>query len=422
MTASSSKSQKKRLDGKFILESYFLHHVGTKEQLSELKERARDEGKTAEEGIAAVLSTGDRFAAGALLYGIGRRFPPARLAAYLMLSHGTADIVLQALTGYTAVGLMGERVVKPWLDGKWPEFSDDFSWVSDGELLEDILLSESAMSAIPYRGIHSQQELEEATSAIYPVLEQVCGEAALCHPTAEFMPEEQAEWVNSHYPKGTSFSQSTSFIINPLLMSTDTEERLVHPVVSHELCHCLSSNEAATQLRGLEVDARLSASDENHRFGFFANLNYWAAVAALLKDIEVGVDAGLRELAESTVRGYWQHRGSDFKDIFEERADSLIAGEDTYPNWAYSLTPYKAFRQALAADADTIEAPQPTARPDRLSWINASVCMGMLMRKLSGDDEKERPLELSASLCLYREAREGYALAQEPLGKDGGQA
>ena len=133
------------------------------------------------------------------------------------------------------------------------------------------------------------------------------------------------------------------------------------------------------------------------------------------------MEPGLFELAESTIRGYWQYRGSEFEDLFGERADDLVKGENTYPWWSYCLAPYKAFRQALAGDADSIEAPQPTGRPDKVSWINASVCMGMLMRKLTGEDEEEKPLDLSASLCLYREAKEGYALAREEAGQDAGQ-
>ena len=44
-----------------------------------------------------------------------------------------------------------------------------------------------------------------------------------------------------------------------------------------------------------------------------------------------------------------------------------------------------------------------------------------ILRKLAGEDEEEKPLDLSASLCLYREAREGYALAQDGGGQDAGQ-
>ncbi len=392
------------LDADFILETYKLNHTGTYDELTELEERAKQEDKLEEHQIGTMLSVADTTAVGGILKLIGTKYKRFALAGNLLTMYGGINYMMKRRGKGTLIGATGERLNEE-LDKRWPAFTDDFAWTSDEELLEDLLFTKAEMDSHTYTGIHSQAELEAETALMYPILEDLVGSKAIPYPTARFMTEEESDAINENFPAGTSFSTGKAFRINHLLQSTDTEERVLHNVVAHELCHCASSNEAATQLRGMEVNARLPDSDSN-RYAFFAELNYWAALTAVIKDIHIGVSDELRDLAEETISTRWKLRGTPLKELFEDKVNE-IRGGDEYSTWAYRVVPYKAFKLAVAEELDEIEIPQTPGRPEKLTAINMSVLASTLYRKWKKIDQED-PLDMTSSLELYTSARDAY--------------
>jgi len=292
-------------------------------------------------------------------------------------------------------------------------------WVSFEELLDDIIALDTAHTLLQdkqsYVGIHDQSQLNAEVERIYPYLKDLCGIYADIPGKATFQGGlEEKIWARLG-GKGRSFNADPSSYhigigklvkqtgiatarLHSKLRSPDSEERRVHGVLSHELAHCASSNESATQLRGIEINARMGLNGfHDHHLEAYRRTGSLVRTSVAVKAILEEREDELLALTEKNQGKRWKEKLSQEISFQKKRASN----GDFYKALIYFVLPYKALRHAVDSNLTAVKVPDapPFSREDFFPSLYESL-RGVL------HVPTEDPILVPATLELYQRARD----------------
>ncbi len=284
------------------------------------------------------------------------------------------------------------------------DFSDDLDWITLEEIVEDIALFKSTREAVEqkemYRLVENNADLLYEALKMLPYVNEVCGKPGEKIIGAQFMTklEERfcggASYYNGVLPFLRLFGIPLSRI-NSHYIATDTHEPSVQGILAHEMAHCASSNESATTLRGIEINARIALTgDASHVYAFYNVLHGLACGAGTVKAIYEGRRDEFLEMVEDKIDKNWS-------EYLRKWIDGEKCNVDHYNKWIYNVLPYKAFKLALEQDSDSVPVPQPPSFSTESKLLSSLA----VMRTILGIAD-ESPVQMPAALELYRRAKD----------------